>query len=90
METFEASGRLDRKVEGLAANDDDPTSPGLEDHLDEAPDPLAFILAPENLRHEQIVWRGRERAICAFEWEGRRIWGATAAILKNLLERLED
>lgn len=51
--------------------------------------PLDFILAPENLRHEHILWRGRERAIFAFEWEGRRIWGATAAILKNLLDRLE-
>lgn len=51
--------------------------------------PLGFILAPENLRHERILWRGRERAIFAFEWEGRRIWGATAAILKNLLDRLE-
>ena len=35
-------------------------------------------------------WRGRERDIFAFEWEGRRIWGATAAILKNLLDRLEN
>lgn len=51
--------------------------------------PLPFLLARENLRHEQILWRGRERAIFAFEWEGRRIWGATAAILKNLLDRLE-
>lgn len=51
--------------------------------------PLEFILAPANLRPEQILWRGREREIFALEWQGRRIWGATAAILKNLLERLE-
>lgn len=30
---------------GLAANDDEPTSPGNEDRLDEAADPLALILA---------------------------------------------
>lgn len=30
---------------GLAAFDEDPTSPGNEDKLDEAPDPLAFTLA---------------------------------------------
>ena len=35
------------------------------------------------------LWRGREREIFALEWQGRRIWGATAAILKNLLDRLE-
>ena len=52
--------------------------------------PFDFIRAPANLRHEQIFWRGRERAIYAFEWNGQRIWGATAAILKNLLDRLED
>ena len=52
--------------------------------------PLAFIVDPDNLRRERILWRGRERDIFAFEWEGRRIWGATAAILKNLLDRLEN
>ena len=52
--------------------------------------PFAFILDPDNLRRERILWRGRERDIFAFEWEGRRIWGATAAILKNLLDRLEN
>ena len=52
--------------------------------------PLGFLLDPANLRREHILWRGRERDIFAFEWDGRRIWGATAAILKNLLDRLEN
>lgn len=52
--------------------------------------PFDFILDPANLQREHILWRGRERDIFAFEWEGRRIWGATAAILKNLLDRLEQ
>lgn len=52
--------------------------------------PLPFILEPRSLRRERILWRGHERDIFAFEWEGRRIWGATAAILKNLLDRLEN
>ncbi|HEY6941403.1 MAG TPA: CoA pyrophosphatase [Dokdonella sp.] len=51
--------------------------------------PLEFLLAPANLRRERIDWRGRARTIFAFEWEGRRIWGATAAMLKNLIDRLE-
>lgn len=52
--------------------------------------PFGFLLDPANLKREHILWRGRERDIFAFEWEGRRIWGATAAILKNLLDRLEN
>jgi 8-oxo-dGTP pyrophosphatase MutT (NUDIX family) len=52
--------------------------------------PFDFILEPTSMRRERILWRGRERDIYAFEWEGRRIWGATAAILKNLLDRLES
>jgi 8-oxo-dGTP pyrophosphatase MutT (NUDIX family) len=52
--------------------------------------PLDFILTPHILRHERFFWRGRERAIHALDWEGRCIWGATATILKNLLDRLEN
>lgn len=51
--------------------------------------PLGFLLAPENLRRERLLWHGHERRVFAFEWQERRIWGATAAILKNLLDRLE-
>ena len=52
--------------------------------------PLPFILEPQSLLRERILWRGRERDIFAFDWQGRRIWGVTAAILKNLLDRLEN
>jgi 8-oxo-dGTP pyrophosphatase MutT (NUDIX family) len=52
--------------------------------------PLDFILMPHTLHYEHFFWRGRERTTHALEWEGRRIWGATAAILKNLLDRLEN
>lgn len=51
--------------------------------------PLDFILDPSNLQREHVLWRGRERDIFAFHWQQRRIWGVTAAILKNLLDRLE-
>lgn len=60
------------------------------DEVDEAFEvPLSFILEPGRLRREAVLWNGRERDIFAVEWQGRRIWGATAAILKNLLDRLE-
>lgn len=52
--------------------------------------PLDFILAPTTLRSEMIHWRGRDRTIYAFDWQDRRIWGVTAAMLKNLIDRLEQ
>jgi 8-oxo-dGTP pyrophosphatase MutT (NUDIX family) len=62
-----------------------------EAEVDEAFEvPLDFLLDPASLRREHLLWRGRERDVFAFEWQGRRIWGATAAILKNLLDRLEN
>ncbi|MEP7044504.1 MAG: CoA pyrophosphatase [Dokdonella sp.] len=62
-------------------------------HADEVDEvfevPLPFILEPGRLQREHILWRGRERDIYAMVWQGRRIWGVTAAILKNLLDRWE-
>jgi 8-oxo-dGTP pyrophosphatase MutT (NUDIX family) len=52
--------------------------------------PLDFLLEGGNLHREEILWQGRARTIHAFQWEGRRIWGATAAMLKNLIDRLES
>ena len=34
-------------------------------------------------------WRGRERHYYEIDYEGRRIWGATAAMIVNLSRRLE-
>ena len=60
------------------------------DEVDEAFEvPLDFLLEPATLRREAIQWRGREREIYSCEWQGRRIWGATALMLKNLIDRLE-
>lgn len=60
------------------------------DEVDEAFEvPLDFLLEPATLRRETIHWRGREREIYSCEWQGRRIWGATALMLKNLIDRLE-
>jgi len=60
------------------------------DEVDEAFEvPLDFLLKPATLCRETIQWRGREREIYSCEWQGRRIWGATALMLKNLIDRLE-
>jgi 8-oxo-dGTP pyrophosphatase MutT (NUDIX family) len=51
--------------------------------------PLAFVLDVANLRRSEIDWRGRRREIYEYDYDGRRIWGATAAMLVNLLRRME-
>jgi len=50
--------------------------------------PLGFLLDPANLRHEAREIAGRERRFFAFTYQGHEIWGATAAIIVNLAERL--
>jgi 8-oxo-dGTP pyrophosphatase MutT (NUDIX family) len=62
-----------------------------EDEVDEVFEvPFEYILEPGTLRSERIHWGGRDRDVFTFDWEGRRIWGATAAILKNLLDRMQQ
>lgn len=51
--------------------------------------PLDYILMPGCMRRSEIIWKGRGREILEFDYAGKRIWGATAAILQNMLRRLE-
>ena len=64
----------------------------LTPHDDEVADwfeaPLAFLLDQANQRHESVLFEGRERHYYRIDWEGRKIWGATAAMLVNLSRRL--
>jgi 8-oxo-dGTP pyrophosphatase MutT (NUDIX family) len=50
--------------------------------------PLAFFMEPANLRRYTMDFRGHQRAMVEFVHGGHRIWGATAAILLNLLQRM--
>jgi hypothetical protein len=50
--------------------------------------PLDYLLDPVHQRARTGIWRGRERSYYEIEWEGRRIWGATAAMIVNLSRRL--
>lgn len=50
--------------------------------------PLAFFLDPANLRRYTMEFRGHQRPMVEFVHGGHRIWGATAAILLNLLHRM--
>jgi 8-oxo-dGTP pyrophosphatase MutT (NUDIX family) len=51
--------------------------------------PLEFFLVPGNLRRLRVEYRGRPREVLEFAYSGPRIWGATAAMLVNLVRRLE-
>lgn len=50
--------------------------------------PLAFALDPANRLRKAAEWKGATRHYYEIHWEGRRIWGITAAILANLSKRL--
>ncbi|OOG45823.1 coenzyme A pyrophosphatase [Rhodanobacter sp. C01] len=50
--------------------------------------PLAFFLEPANLRRYTMEFRGHHRPMVEFVHGGHRIWGATAAMLFNLLQRM--
>lgn len=50
--------------------------------------PLYYLFRPEHQLTRSAMWRGRERHYYEIEWQGRRIWGATAAMIVNLSRRL--
>jgi 8-oxo-dGTP pyrophosphatase MutT (NUDIX family) len=51
--------------------------------------PLAYMLDPAHQQQETAVFAGLERRYWQIEWNERRIWGATAAMLINLSRRLQ-
>jgi len=51
--------------------------------------PLSFLLEPTNHLEQAVEWQGRERHYYEINWGGRRIWGATAAMIVNLARRLQ-
>jgi len=51
--------------------------------------PLAHLLDPAHHVLRTVEWRGAERRYYEIDHEGRRIWGATAAMIVNLSRRLE-
>ena len=50
---------------------------------------LHYLLDPAHQHQRSAIWRGRERHYYEIDYEGRRIWGATAAMIVNLSRRLE-
>jgi hypothetical protein len=52
--------------------------------------PLAFLCDPANRRRESRALGGVTRNFYAFTYKDHEIWGATAAIIVNLAQRLDD
>jgi 8-oxo-dGTP pyrophosphatase MutT (NUDIX family) len=50
--------------------------------------PLHYLLDPAHQQVRSALWRGQERHYYEIDYEGRRIWGATAAMIVNLSRRL--
>jgi 8-oxo-dGTP pyrophosphatase MutT (NUDIX family) len=59
--------------------------------------PLEFLMNPANHRHHAIDWMGQRRHFLSMPWQGEGayanpreyfIWGATAAMLRNLYQFL--
>ncbi|HEY0148430.1 MAG TPA: CoA pyrophosphatase [Allosphingosinicella sp.] len=51
--------------------------------------PLRFLLDPTRQETRSAQFQGAQRTYYEINWQGRRIWGATAAMLVNLSRRLE-
>jgi hypothetical protein len=50
--------------------------------------PLSFLMSEQNHVQHFREWRNRRILFYAMEYETRFIWGATAAMVRNLFERL--
>jgi 8-oxo-dGTP pyrophosphatase MutT (NUDIX family) len=65
----------------------------LTPHEDEVAEwfeaPLAHLVDPANQVRHAALFQGRERHYYEIIWQGRRIWGATAAMIVNLSRRLK-
>jgi 8-oxo-dGTP pyrophosphatase MutT (NUDIX family) len=50
--------------------------------------PLAFLMAPQNHKREAAQWNTLPTSVYAISYDGRKIWGVTAGIIRNLWERI--
>lgn len=66
-----------------------PLSPHEREVADWFEAPLGFVLDPANHQRHSALFEGRMRDYYRIDWNGRTIWGATAAMLVNLSRRLQ-
>lgn len=65
-----------------------PLVPNPQEVADWFEAPLDFVLDPINQQRMTADYQGRTRHYYQIDWQGRRIWGATAAMLVNLTRRI--
>lgn len=89
LDVFETtSGFRITPVVARVADAAPPLVPNAEEVAEVFEVPLGFFLDPANLRRYTMVYRGQRRSMVEFRFDGHRIWGATAAMLSNLLRRM--
>ena len=66
-----------------------PLSPHEREVADWFEAPLGFVLSAANQQRHSALFEGRMRHYYRIDWNGRNIWGATAAMLVNLSRRLQ-
>ena len=52
--------------------------------------PLGYLIDPANHQRRSALFAGKERHYYEIDWNGRRIWGATAAMTINLARQLQS
>lgn len=52
--------------------------------------PLDYLMDMGNLQAKTLDWGSKRRSVLEYGWPGQRIWGATAAMLANLHQRLQQ
>ncbi len=50
--------------------------------------PLDIMLEPANHIEQAVEWQGHDRHYYEIDWDGERVWGATAGMIVNLGRRL--
>lgn len=51
--------------------------------------PFSYIADPSRFKRTQREYKGVEHTIWSLTWDGHVIWGVTAAIIRNLVDRME-
>jgi 8-oxo-dGTP pyrophosphatase MutT (NUDIX family) len=52
--------------------------------------PLSIILDTQRYETRKAEWRGHEYTLYTLYWQGRKIWGVTAAMLMNFITRMQN
>lgn len=75
-------------VVARVSDDAPPLKPNADEVAEVFEVPLGFFLDAANLHRYSMAYRGKQRDMVEFQFNGYRIWGATAAMLFNLLKRM--